>query len=573
MCVAFSLRPTAPDMSDIDPLGLDDPTNRRALKRNAKARYVAAELFDCILALLDTVSSSYAAIAEWFTRRIVYAVLGWKLRLLLPAVVSYADLASDSALAVTLLNVASPVFGLSYGVLSFAIIAFSIITEIVFVRLAYPAPFLSKEMFLAVVGLTPLSLVFCNVTFPHDKVLPKGDDSAKRMVLSSIMAFFKAFTESVPELVLQIFLLSSSTEGWSSPLALVSLSITIFAVGTAMASSEASLSGFSGRDVKKARNVKHRDYSYLCGPQRYILVLLLACFIASYLTMSTSALVLAMNLFPLWMVAGIQFLDATVHHISKVSEYGLKRHHAAGPVMLTINLFLRSADWLAVKFCPLPLLRNPCKDGSVKMGPSNFARTVVFTLLESGFVICYALLQADFLDFLHGADTTLDNHTATGNQTAQQFLHEEPLRLLVQWVAFPALCLALVSLMAFLALLDPQCRVTFWKHDTMKAVFQRHFDHCLGQPDGDGQTADVVSRLIDKLHRSPIDMPFWNLDVDHYVVLWIEQSATSWADAPQSWCTEAWHAKVEKHANLIMSNEVTARLLAALPPPIPPLTA
>ena len=153
---------------------------------------------DCIDALLNAIEGAYISFANWFSDSVISALCtrfcggrcaaAWGT--LFPIVFSYAEMAADTILAGTLLRVTSPVFGLSYGVIGFAILGISILTELLVVKVGYPARWLSKDMLIALVALSPVSLAFGKATFPHDQSLPQTEEAAaiKRSILLFVLS-------------------------------------------------------------------------------------------------------------------------------------------------------------------------------------------------------------------------------------------------------------------------------------------------------------------------------------------------------------------------------------------------
>jgi hypothetical protein len=110
---------------------------------------------------------------------------------------------------------------------------------------------------------------------------------------------------------------------------------------------------------------------------------------------------------------------------------------------------LNTSLWMFARACPIITMRNP-----MWTGPHTVARIVMCSLLQGMLVVCAALLMQS---------------------------HEDPARMMAQWICLPALCVTLTALAAFFAAMKPRYRRTFWAKDSRLAFHRRHFDSWIQQ--------------------------------------------------------------------------------------------
>jgi hypothetical protein len=425
---------------------------------------------------------------------------------------SYADLISDLVLAVVLLRGAQA----AYGVVALVILSVSLVVQVLLVKFLGKKPWLSKDTLLTAVCLGHALEAYRQ--FAGEPAGPPGAYSATQL-LASLKAIEVA-VETLPAVVLQLVLLNASSDNWTSPELLISLSISIAAAAMLMVNAESTINGDAG---DRRRNNDYYGYLPRKGGRRVVLLASLTFFMAGYLMLAASSIAVAVQLFPMWVVGTVLVADCAIHHATRALEgewWIIGDHVRSGLGLRLVDTLFNTALWLLAHACPLLFARHVSF-----VGPHCMARIVVCSLLEGTFVTVAAL-------------------TLTADDSAFAASH------IIAWrVCLPALSVALVSLAAFFAAMDPQYRQSFYVRDTRRAMHRRHWAAWAEGTHGEEDRALIVG------------------DASRYVgepvVVWIEQRAAQWARSRPAWCTAEWRAEVLEHARLLPGNGA-ARVAAAM---------
>jgi hypothetical protein len=145
--------------------------------------------------------------------------------------ISYADFISDIVLAFGLVLLGTAGEGArSFGSASFGIIGFSLFIQCCVVRFMGKQPWCSKDVLMTAACLGPALQAYRQV-YGEPPVYPGAYGS--RLLLGTLKSIEVAL-ESLPELVLQLALLVTHEDGWSSLLLQLSLVISIMAAAVLM---------------------------------------------------------------------------------------------------------------------------------------------------------------------------------------------------------------------------------------------------------------------------------------------------------------------------------------------------
>jgi hypothetical protein len=185
---------------------------------------------------------------------------------------SYADLISDLVLAVVLLHGSQA----SYGVAALTILGVSLVVQVLAVKFYGRKPWLSKDTLFTAICLGPALEAYRQ--FAGEPARARGAPSATE-ILGALKAIEVAI-ETLPAVVLQLTLLISSPNNWTSPELLISLSISITAAAVLMVDAESGTNGVA--DVRR-RNIEYYGYLPLKGVRRAVLLVSLTFFMAGYL--------------------------------------------------------------------------------------------------------------------------------------------------------------------------------------------------------------------------------------------------------------------------------------------------
>jgi hypothetical protein len=169
----------------------------------------------------------------------------------------------------------------------------------------------------------------------------------------------------------------------------------------------------------------------------------------------------------------------------------------------TADFVMDTVFWMMCHVCPWPTVRD-----SNWIGPPVMARAIASSLIEYSSVICTVFL----LPLTHPA-------------TAQA-------RTMVRLISLPALCMSLVSLVAFFVVMEKQFRSTFYARDARGAIHRRHWAEAEGRP-----TADKDRSLT----------AFGSLRyVGDLACAWIVEGAAKWDHSQEAaaWYTKEWQQAV-----------------------------
>jgi hypothetical protein len=187
---------------------------------------------------------------------------------------------------------------------------------------------------------------------------------------------------------------------------------------------------------------------------------------------------------------------------------------------LVIDFLFNTCFWIIWHVCPFWTLRDPNWTG-----PPVMAWTIACSLIEYTGVICTVLL------FPLAHPTTAQTRT------------------MVRLICLPALCVCLVSLMAFFVAMEKQYRRTFYARDPRYTMNRRHWTEAEGRETADEDRARIVMgmRYVGDLASA-----------------WIVDGATKWEHSQEAaaWYTEEWRQAVRGRANMMGSR--AAEALAAI---------
>jgi len=430
---------------------------------------------------------------------------------------SYFDLLTDAVLAITLLGTEQA----TYGVVSFAILGLSLFVQALIVTAIGKAPWLSKDVFMTMTGFGPALEAYRSV-FGE----PQRPGAQPAISLLGILKMVEVVFETFPELVLQLTLLLNEPSGWSSPVLLISLVVSIVAASVMIVDAESAMN----RETK-ARRLYHEYFGYLPlrGTRRYILLLTMTFFTGGYLVLATSTLAVAVRLFPLSAVLAVLAFDSAIYHVLRMAagEWWIVSDSVRKGMGAWVGDFLTNTIlWIQWHVCPVWLIRDPNW-----AGPPVMAWAIACSLTEYTGVICTVLL----FPLVHPA-------------TAQT-------RTMVCRICLPALCAALVSLMAFFVTMEKRYRRTFYARDSRYTMHRRHWAEA-GRRTREGRaTADE-----DRAHIAGGDMRY----VGGLASAWIVDGAAKWEHSKEAavWYSEEWRHGVRRHAHLMGSRATEA--LAAM---------
>ena len=120
---------------------------------------------------------------------------------------------------------------------------------------------------------------------------------------------------------------------------------------------------------------------------------------------------------------------------------------------------------------------------------------------------------------------------------------------MVLLISLPALCVSLVSLVAFFVVMEKQFRRTFYARDARGAMHRRHWAEAEGRP-----TADE-----DRSHIAVNSTRY----VGDLVCAWIVEGAAKWDHSQEAaaWYTKEWRQAVRAQGHL-MGTRATEALAA-----------
>jgi hypothetical protein len=273
--------------------------------------------------------------------------------------------------------------------------------------------------------------------------------------------------ETFPELILQLTLLLNEPSGWSSPVLLISLVVSIVAAAVMIVDAESGTNS-----VAQTRRVFHEYFCYLPlrGTRRYVLLLTMTFFTGGYLVLATSTVSVAARLFPLSAVLIVLAFDCAVYHILRMAAgewWVFSDSVRKGMGAWVMDFLFNTIMWIIWHVCPIWTLRDPNWTG-----PPVMAWTIACSLIEYAGIICTVLL----FPLAHPAIV----------QT----------RTMVRIICLPALCVALMSLTAFFVAMEKQYRHTFYARDSRYTMHGRHWAEAEGRPTADEERAGIaVARM------------------------------------------------------------------------------
>jgi hypothetical protein len=105
-------------------------------------------------------------------------------------------------------------------------------------------------------------------------------------------------------------------------------------------------------------------------------------------------------------------------------------------------------------------------------------------------------------------------------------------------ICLPALCVALVALMAFFVAMEKQYRRTFYARDPRPAMHRRHWAEAAGRPTAD---EDRVSLASGNSVQYVADL----------ASAWILDSAAKWEQDAAAWYTAEWRQSMRRKSHLM----------------------
>jgi len=283
-------------------------------------------------------------------------------------------------------------------------------------------------------------------------------------------------------------------------------------------------SGANSAPQPRRKSHEYVGYLPLSGTRRYLMQLAMTFFTGGYLMLATSTLAVALKLFPLASVLAVLAFDCAVYHVFRVAagewwvfSDGVRKGMGA----YVTNIFFNTLLWVSWHACPFWTMRDP-----IFTGPPVMAWTIALSLTEYTGVICTVLL----LPLAHPA--TALTHT------------------MVRLICLPALCVALVSLMAFFVAMEKRYRRTFYARDTRYAMHRRHWAEAENQPTSDENRAEIAVR--------------YTRYVGDLASAWIVDGAPKWEHTQETavWYTEKWRQSMRRREHLMGSRATDA--LAAM---------
>jgi hypothetical protein len=108
---------------------------------------------------------------------------------------------------------------------------------------------------------------------------------------------------------------------------------------------------------------------------------------------------------------------------------------------------------------------------------------------------------------------------------------------MVRLISLPALCMSLVSLVAFFVVMEKQFRSTFYARDARRAMHRRHWAEAEGRPTADKDRSAIALG----------DLRY----VGDLACAWIVEGATKWDHSQEAaaWYTKEWRQAVRAHAH------------------------
>jgi hypothetical protein len=196
----------------------------------------------------------------------------------------------------------------AYGVVSLSMLGLSLFIQVLVIKFFGKVPWLSNDVFFTAVCLGPLLEAFRDIYC--ETARPAGAWNARQLL--AILKASEVVFESLPEMVLQITLLSSSPNHWNSPTLLVSLAVSIITAAVLIADAESSINSIGG---SRRRNIEYYGYLPTAGGRRFLILLSMMAFTGAYLMMAASSIAVTIQLFPLWTVAATLAADCGLHHV------------------------------------------------------------------------------------------------------------------------------------------------------------------------------------------------------------------------------------------------------------------
>jgi hypothetical protein len=302
----------------------------------------------------------------------------------------------------------------------------------------------------------------------------------------------------MPELVLQVMVLAAPGEWWY--LQAISLATTVASAVLLLVLTEVSMT---------STDESHRLYGGTWGWQRPmstrkwgVTLFTLALFLGGNLLLAVTSAAIVSRSYPV-SLACVLLTDCGLYLLTKAvldQEFDQVSYMSDVPSntlrLLTVDPLLNALTWAFIHFCPLPVLRHP-----MWVAPHNYARIVLCNLGEGAVFIALAL-----------------------NSGEANVVH------LARYVCMPSLCVALITLVTFMLLIERRFWWTFcWRWSRRADVRARWID-LLHDPTDEDQS-----------HRKMIEDPKHKLKVallcEDLAVAWI----SSWKARP-SWCTAEWLA-------------------------------
>jgi len=244
-------------------------------------------------------------------------------------------------------------------------------------------------------------------------------------------------------------------------------------------------------------------------------------FAGSYLVLATSTMAIAAQLFPL-ILLGVLFVDCSIYHAMRTAAgewWVLQDQDRAGVGAWLVDFTMNTALWLTWRVGPLWTMRDPNWTG-----PPVMAFNIVCSLIEYTTVVFTVLLSPSAHDSM-----------------------AQPHKM-ARFICLPAMCVALVSFMAFFGAMEKQYLRTFYARDSRLAMNSRNWANAVGRATADEDRAHML------VHNTRY--------LGDLACAWIVDGAVKWELLQAAWYTEEWRQLVRSRAHLMGPRATEA--LAAL---------
>jgi hypothetical protein len=333
------------------------------------------------------------------------------------------------------------------GWASVGILLYAFFTQTVLVKMQTGVPWCSYDIACTAVGLGSARQAYKKL-HPMRYPDPKEPGTWSSHGVFNMLRCFDVLLETMPELVLQVMVLAAPGEWWY--LQAISLATTVASAVLLLVLTEVSLT---------STDESHRLYGGTWGWQRPmstrkwgVTLFTLALFLGGNLLLAVTSAAIVSRSYPV-SLACVLLTDCGLYLLTKAvldQEFDQVTYVSDVPSntlrLLTVDPLLNALTWAFIHFCPLPVLRHP-----MWVAPHNYARIVLCNLGEGAVFIALALNSG-----------------------------EANVVYLARYVCMPSLCVALITLVTFMLLIERRFWWTFcWRWS---------------------RRADVRARWIDLLH-------------------------------------------------------------------------